>query len=611
MLGAHYQPSRTSGSPGHCTFTLWAPLCQQVDVHLVEPREALIPLQRDERGYWSGTVPDITPGTLYYYRLDGERDCSDPASLAQPKGVHGPSQVINPQYEWTDRDWTGIPLEQMMLYELHVGTFTPEGTFDAIISRLPELKDLGINTIELMPVAAFPGDRNWGYDGVYPYAVQSSYGGVSGLKKLVNACHQQEMAVVLDVVYNHLGPEGNYLWGLGTYFIDKYKTPWGSAVNYDDAYSDGVRHYFIENVRYWLETCHFDALRLDAIHAIYDFGAKHIFEEMAIVTQQLAQEQRRQLYLIAESDLNDPRVIRPQTEGGLGLDAQWSDDFHHALHTVLTGERQGYYADFGDLEQLAQAYRDAFVYAWRYSAFRKRYHGNTPEGCKGEQFIVYGQNHDQVGNRMLGDRFSSLLPFAAQKLAAAAVVLSPYVPMLFMGEEYGEPNPFLYFISHGDPDLVEAIRQGRKVEFAEFHAEGQAPDPQDKETFHRSKLQWDLRHQGHHQKLWQFYQRLFTLRREVPALAHLERDNVEVSIDGSVLKLHRWYEKSHVRCWLNFSIEQAHLSDTLSGTWQRLLDSSESSWGGSGSTKPSALSSPLETEFTLEPFNIVVYGQVL
>jgi maltooligosyltrehalose trehalohydrolase len=612
MLGAHYQPSSEANSSAYCTFMLWAPLCQQVAVHLVEPTEAFIPLQRDEQGYWSGTLPEICPGTLYYYHLDGERDCPDPASFSQPQGVHGPSQVIDPQHAWTDQDWTGVTLEQMTLYELHVGTFTSEGTFEAIIPRLPELKSLGINTIEIMPVAAFPGDRNWGYDGVFPYAVQTSYGGVEGLKQLVNACHVEGMAVVLDVVYNHLGPEGNYLWELGTYFIDKYKTPWGSAVNYDDVYSNGVRHYFIENVRYWLETCQLDALRLDAVHAIYDFGAKHILKEMATITKQLAQQQGRQLYLIAESDLNDPQIIRPQAQGGYGIDAQWSDDFHHALHAVLTGEQQGYYSDFGSLEHLAKAYRNAFVYAWDYSPFRKRYHGEEPKGCLGRQFVVCSQNHDQVGNRMGGDRLSTLIPFAAQKLAAAAVILSPFVPLLFMGEEYGEPNPFLYFVSHSDQALIKAIREGRKVEFAEFHAQGEAPDPQTPETFARSTLQWDLRQQGKHQQLWQFYQRLFELRRQTPALAHLERDHIEVTIIGdSILKLHRGYQKSQVLCWLNFSSESIQVTDSFSpGSWSKLLDSSESIWGGSGSSHPLQYpNGTIEAPITLPPYSAVVYGQ--
>ncbi len=346
-----------------CNFTLWAPLFKEVAVHLLSPQEKIIPLKQMERGYWEGKITDVEPGTLYFYQLNGEADRADPASHSQPKGVHGPSEVIDHNaFVWNDQNWKGVSLAEMVIYELHVGTFTSEGTFTGIIPRLPYLRELGINTIEIMPVAEFPGERNWGYDGVFPYGVQYSYGGVNGLKQLVDACHQQGIAVILDVVYNHLGPEGNYLWGLQTYFTDKYKTPWGSAINYDDAYSDGVRNYFVENVLYWLNDYHIDALRLDAVHAIYDCGAKHILQEMAEAVRKYSHNQGRKYYLIAESDLNDPRIIRSQEVGGYSVDAQWSDDFHHILHTLLTKENQGYYADFGKLEQLAKIYCCGYVY---------------------------------------------------------------------------------------------------------------------------------------------------------------------------------------------------------------------------------------------------------
>jgi maltooligosyltrehalose trehalohydrolase len=608
--GSHYLGDR------RCQFTLWAPLQQQVAVHLVSSQERLVPLERDERGYWQGIVEDVEPGSHYFFQLDGDTDRPDPASHAQPRGVHGPSQVVDHgRFTWGDRDWPGVSLEKLVVYELHVGTFTPEGTFEAIIPRIPELLELGITAIELMPVAQFPGDRNWGYDGVYPFGVQTSYGGVEGLKRLVNACHRQGMAVILDVVYNHLGPEGNYLWGLGTYFTDKYKTPWGSAVNYDEAYSPGVRHYFSENVRYWFETCHIDALRLDAIHAIYDFGAKHILQELAETTAEVSQAQGRKVYLIAESDLNDPRIIRPVARGGYGVDAQWSDDFHHALHTLLTGENRGYYQDYGMIHDLAKAYEKTFVYTWDYSHFRQRYHGSDPTDCPAHQFVVCSQNHDQVGNRMMGDRLSTLVPFAALKLAAAAVILSPYIPLLFMGEEYGETNPFLYFVSHGDPDLVAAVRAGRKQEFAEFHDQGEAPDPQAVETFERSRLDWDKRRQGRHQHLWQFYQTLLRLRADHPALANLSRQDMNVSIlaGDQVLELHRWHGDRAAKVWMNVTSHTATVTPSCPPEpWKKLLDTSDACWGDGGSDLPDVISDQAtrdgDQSLALAPYHLVVYG---
>ncbi|MCX7594943.1 MAG: malto-oligosyltrehalose trehalohydrolase, partial [Fischerella sp.] len=608
-IGSQYSNDRT------CKFTLWAPLVGEAAVKLVAPEEKIIPLQKDDRGYWHGSVSNVDPDTLYFYQLEGQTDRPDPASHFQPKGVHGPSQVIDHNsYSWSDEQWRGIPLEQMVIYELHVGTFTKTGTFEAVITRIPELRELGINTIEIMPVAQFPGERNWGYDGTFPYAVQNSYGGVNGLKRLVNACHQQGMAVILDVVYNHLGPEGNYLWGFGTYFTDHYKTLWGSAVNFDGHYSDGVRNYFVQNALYWLETFHIDGLRLDAVHAIYDFGAKHILAEMAEAVAQLSQQQGRKRYLIAESDLNDPRIIRPPQVGGYGIDAQWSDDFHHALHTVLTGEQQGYYKDFGTLEHLAKAYRHSFVYTWDYSPHRRRYHGNDASDRPSHQFVVCSQNHDQVGNRMLGDRLSSLISFDGLKLAAAAVLLSPYVPLLFMGEEYGETAPFLYFVSHSDPDLIKGVREGRKAEFAAFFeiSGQQAPDPQAVETMERSRLNWEKRHEGKNRMLWLFYQKLLQLRREIPALANLDRNNLEASVvePEKVLQLQRWCENSQILCWLNFSQEVVEMKANIPiGNWKKLLDSADPTWGGAGSQLPETLTTQSQPTLVLNAESVVIYSQ--
>ena len=606
-LGSEYIGDRI------CNFTLWAPLMEEVAVHLVAPEDKVIPLQADELGYWRGTVTNVEPGSLYFYQLNGEKDLPDPASNSQPQGVHGASEVIDhSKFQWRNSPWRGVPLEKMVIYELHVGTFTQEGTFTAVIPRIPELKELGITAIEIMPVAQFPGERNWGYDGVYPYGVQYSYGGVDGLKQLVDACHEQGMAVILDVVYNHLGPEGNYLWSLETYFTDRYKTPWGSAINYDGPYSYGVREYFIQNVLYWLETYRIDALRLDAINAIYDVGAKHILQAMADATATVGQK-GWQRYLIAESDFNDPRMISPSEVGGYGLDGQWSDDFHHALHTLLTGEKQGYYKDYdGSLEQLAKAYTNSFIYdGEQYSLYRQRYHGKTPSECDSCQFVIYGQNHDQVGNRMWGDRNSHFLSFAGVKLSAAAVILSPYVPLLFMGEEYGETAPFLYFISHSDPNLIEAVRQGRKQEFAEFYSSETSPDPQAVDTMLRSQLNWEQRHQGKQRMLWLFYQKLLQLRAEIPALANLDRHNLEVEIMRSqkVLQLKRHYQDSQVIYWLNFSQERVTLRENLpTGNWNKLLDSADEQWGGVGSSAPEVFAGETEQELVISPQSVLLYS---
>ena len=573
-----------------CQFTVWAPLREKVAVEIVAPQKRLIPLQPSGRGYWQTTVSEIDPGTLYLYQLGGDTIRPDPASYFQPQSVHDPSQIVDHSiFNWQDRDWTGIPLEKLIIYELHVGTFTAEGTFTAIIPRLNQLKELGINTIQLMPVAQFPGTRNWGYDGVYPFAVQNSYGGVNGLKQLVDACHQRGIAVILDVVYNHFGPEGNYTSNFAPYCTDKYHTPWGSAINFDDAYSDGVRNFFIENALYWFREYHIDALRLDAIHAIYDFGAKHFLAELAEKVAEFSQQQGRKFYLIAESDLNDVRVINLRELGGYGIDAQWSDDFHHSLHTLLTGEEQGYYQDFGRCEHLAKALQESFVYSWQYSSYRQRYHGSSARDIPSSQFVVCCQNHDQVGNRMLGERLSQLVSFEALKLAAGVVLLSPYIPLLFMGEEYGEENPFLYFVSHGDPDLIEAVRQGRKREFKAFKWQGEPPDAQSEETFLRCQLNWQQRTEGKHRVLLKFYQQLIQLRQQIPALRQLERKNIEVSSveTDKLILLRRWSESSQVFCLMNFSEQIITYNVTLpEGNWHKQLDSSDSQWLGSGSLMP-------------------------
>jgi maltooligosyltrehalose trehalohydrolase len=574
-------------------FTVWAPLVRSMAVKIVTVPERLVPMKRTESGYWMAALNALPAGTRYLYRLDNDRDRPDPASHFQPDGVHGPSQVVDHgAFPWMDGEWKGLPLPSMVMYEIHTGTFTPEGTFEAIIPRLAALKALGINVVELMPVAQFPGTRNWGYDGVYPYAVQNSYGGPEGLKRLVNACHTTEMAVILDVVYNHLGPEGNYLWDFGPYFTDKYRTPWGQAINFDGPCSDEVRNYFIGNALHWVREYHLDALRIDAIHGIFDFSAKHILQELGEAVHLEAAALGRSVFVIPESDLNDVKAVNPIEIGGYGLDAQWNDDFHHAVHALITGELKGYYEDFGRVEQMEKALREGFVYSGQYSSFRKRKHGNDSKDRPAHQFVVFSQNHDQVGNRMLGDRISKLASFEALKLAAGLVILSPSLPLLFMGEEYGEDVPFLYFVSHGDKDLIDAVRNGRRGEFKAFSWEGEPPDPQSEGTFRASKLDWGKRERGHHHLLLGFYEQLIRLRRNMPALSGLDRNRLEVSVvpdAKNIVTMRRWdgSNASHVYGLFNFEKSNVNITVPLpAGLWTKVIDSSDSAWAGPGSLLP-------------------------
>jgi len=595
---------------GASEFRVWAPHLGKVEVRLVSPPGGNYPLCQDETGFWTGVVEGARPGSDYFLVLEGERERPDPASAFQPEGVHGPSRVIDHEtFAWSDGHWSGLALEEMIIYELHVGTFSEEGTFAGIIPHLDELLELGVNTLNLMPVAQFPGERNWGYDGTYPFAVQNSYGGPDGLKDLVDACHQRGMAVILDVVYNHLGPEGNYLADYGPYFTDRFRTPWGQALNFDGAYSDPVRSYFIENALHWFDAYHVDGLRLDAVHAICDLGAKHFLRELGEVVENYCKTKGRRHLLIPESDLNDARLIRPRSLDGHGLDAQWCDDFHHALHVLLTGEKTGYYADFGKIEQLEKAFREGFVYAWDYSPYRKKRHGSSSTGCPAHQFIVFSQNHDQVGNRMLGERLSTLVPFEALKLAAATVILSPFVPLLFMGEEYGEENPFLYFVSHSDPDLQEAVRQGRNKEFEGFRWQGECPDPQSPMTFLRSRLNREGKSAGKCRVLQKFYCRLIALRREVPALANLSKEDLSLHSEPGqkMLMIQRWHGNSRIAGILNFDVSPAYLAveGLLRGRWRLDLNSAEETWLGPGGSLPETLESV--ESLPVPPLSFVLY----
>lgn len=539
---------------------LWAPFAKTVQLLLVKSQKKFY-LQKADHGHWKLTTDQIAPGSLYMFILDESKVIPDPASLSQPEGVHGPSEAIDLRtFSWTDSRWRNLPLENYLIYELHTGTFTPEGTFSAVEARLDHLKSLGINAIEIMPVAQFPGGRNWGYDGVFPFAVQNSYGGAGGLQRLVNTCHEKGFAVILDVVFNHLGPEGNYFHEFGPYFTDKYHTPWGKAVNFDDAWCDQVRRFFIENALMWFRDFHIDALRLDAVHAIKDFSPVHILREIKQYTNRLEEDTGRTCYLIAETDLNDTRFIDTLDNRGYGMDAQWLDEFHHALRVTAGGERTGYYSDFNGIRHLAKAYQDAYVYDGIYSHHRRKIFGSKTLN-PGKQFVVFSQNHDQVGNRMLGERSSLLFSVEMQKLMAAAVMVSPYLPMLFMGEEWGETNPFLYFVSHEDTDLIESVRKGRRAEFAEFHARGEAPDPQSEKTFQQSKLQWQLLNKGHHEVMFRYYQALITARKNLTALSRLNRKHLATMFnqDSETLVLHRWHGDQNVICLMNFSGTQQEM----------------------------------------------------
>jgi maltooligosyltrehalose trehalohydrolase len=598
---------------GQCRFVVWAPASCTVEVRILAPAERLVPLAKGERGYYHAVVDGVEPGSLYFYRLDQQREYPDPASQSQPQDVHGPSQVVDTRFPWQDQDWFGLPLHQYVLYELHVGTYTPEGTLAGILPHLSALRELGVTAVELMPVAQFPGSRNWGYDGVYPFAVQHSYGGPEALKRLVNACHQQGLAVVLDVVYNHLGPEGNYLGDFGPYFTDRYKTPWGSALNFDGPYSDEVRRLFIENALYWVTDFHIDALRLDAVHAIVDQSAQPFLQEVAMAVHAQAERLNRRIYVIAESNLNDTRLIHAPELGGYGLDAQWSDDFHHALHVLLTGERTGYYQDFGRLQHLAKAWREGFVYDGEYSVYHQRRHGNSSRHIPAPQLVVCAQNHDQVGNRMRGERLSQLVTFEACKLAAGAVLLSPFIPLLFMGEEYGETAPFPYFISHLDPALVAAVQRGRRDEFAAFRWQGEPPDPQHETTFLQARLDHTRRHTGHHRVLYDFYKELLQLRKALVSLAQLSKDTMDVLgyEQERVLFVRRWHANEEVALVFHFGLVKTSVALPLPpGRWHRRFDSAQERWQGSGSPVPMELISAGEALLTLSPtmFVLLVCG---
>jgi maltooligosyltrehalose trehalohydrolase len=593
-MTAAFAPGAVPDDVGSTRFTVWAPARRTVTLSLAGI-DRMVDLPELGGGYFGALVPDCGVGTRYAYLLDGEGPYADPASRSQPDGVHGPSEVIDlSDHHWEDAAHRTRPLWQHVISEVHVGTLTPEGTFDGAIAALDDLVEVGISAVELMPVAQFPGKRNWGYDGVFPFAVQNSYGGAAGLQRFVDACHQRGLDVILDVVYNHLGPEGNVLDAFGPYFTDRYRTPWGPAVNFDGPSSNDVRAFFLHNARQWFTDFHIDGLRLDAVHEIIDRTAIPFLVELSEEVGNLGDG-----FLVAESADNNPRIVTPVSSGGFGMDAQWNDDFHHAVHAAITGECTGYYGDYGTVEDIAIAMHEGFVYQGEYSAFRGRDHGARSGDLPPERFVVFAQNHDHIGNRPKGDRLVNLVTLEQVQLATALVLLAPGVPLLFMGEEYGDPAPFPYFIDHGDPVLVEAVRAGRAQEFAAFAELGEVPDPDAEATFDAARLDRALRHKGDHQRQWALHRALIALRRSSPALQRSRRTSARASVASRVVTLIRSHPRESVVALFNVSAEpaQAALPPAPRGgpapeatrCWSKLIDAGAPAFGGRGEALPHVL----------------------
>ena len=597
-------------------FRVWAPKANSMSVLMLSGKAVgTVAMQPEGNGYYSVAIPGVVDGDRYLYQAGDRQARPDPVSRFQPEGVHEASQVVDPRlFAWLDQGWSGLPLEQYRIYELHVGTFTGEGTFQAVIPFLEYLVDLGITAIELMPVAQFPGNRNWGYDGVYLFAPQNSYGGPDGMKQLVNACHRKGLAVILDVVYNHFGPEGSYNDQFGYYVADKYKTPWGGAMNFDGPYSDPVVEFFMSNALYWINEFHVDALRLDAVDWIFDQTPNHFLRRLSGEVHTLRERLGRCIHLFAENDTNDPRLINPPEIGGYGIDAQWCDNFHHALRTLLTGETAGYYEDFGQFSQMVKAYAEGFVYSGEYSSFRKRRHGGSARGCPTSGFVVFAQNHDQIGNRKCGDRLSSKQSLEKLLLAAGVVLLSPYLPLLFMGEEYGEQAPFHYFVDHSDPVLIEAVSRGKNEEHASGICEGEVPDPSAESTYLESKIDLTLKREGEQALLLEFYRQLLAMRAKLPALQVFRRERMEVTglSQQKTLAIRRWAENSELLCLFSFGNVQEEVVLSLpQGNWEKILDSSAHHWRGPGEVAAASIAVTNGNEqstITINPFSVLVYA---
>jgi maltooligosyltrehalose trehalohydrolase len=560
------------------TFRVWAPLPKKIELQL---NGKIFPMTREENGWWSVEISAAKAGDDYGFILDGEGPFPDPRSPLQPNGVHKLSRLVDQDsFQWTDKNFQAPPLSSAIIYELHLGTFTAQGTFLSAIEKLDHLVSLGVTHVELMPVVEFSGDHGWGYDGVDLFAPHHALGAPDDLKKLVDACHARGLAVILDVVYNHLGPSGNYLAKFAPYFTKKFASPWGEGINFDGPDSDEVRRFFCDNALMWLRDYHFDGLRLDAVHGIVDTSATHFLEQLKMEVGELSAQLGRNLVLIPESDLNDPRLLWSRERGGFQLDAQWSDDFHHALHTVLTGEKTGYYSDFGKLENLAKALRHAFVYDGNFSAHRRRKHGRSTEGLSGHRFLAYLQNHDQIGNRAMGERSGALMSLGKLKIGAALVLTSPFVPMLFQGEEWAASTPFFYFTDYQEPELANAVREGRCREFAAFGWKPEeTADPQAQETFEKSKLSWNEISKPPHAKILDWHKKLIQLRRDESDLNDGEMKSVRAHFDEEK----RWLvvERGAISVVCNLADHPQHIP-LQAGKRQILLASNPALEAGDG-----------------------------
>ncbi len=594
---------------GKARFGVWAPGRRSVSVHITAPYDKTVPLAKGEGGFFTGEVGVVEAGVRYLYRLDDSEEFPDPASLSQPEGVFGPSEVVDQAFPWTADYWMGLPLSDFVVYELHVGTFTAKGTFDAAILELSRLRDLGVTAVELMPVAQFPGRRNWGYDGVFPSAAQDSYGGPDAFRRFVDACHKRGLAVILDVVYNHLGPEGSRVAAYGPYYNPSFQTPWGKALNFDGPDSDPVRAFFIQSALWWLDDCRVDGLRLDATSTIPDLSERPFVAELAEAVAALARRTNRLVYLMAEHLRNDARVVRPRELGGWGLDSQWGDDLHHALHSLLTGEKSGYYADYGGLADLAKAYAEGWCFdGTRVNRWRGRTVGTPGGPLAGRKFVAYWQNHDQVGNRCDGARAASLVSLEAHKLGLGAVLLSPYVPLLFMGDEYGETRPFHFFADFGDGGLREAVRKGRLEEMRSFGWPGEPPDPNAPETFAACVLDPKARDAHAGVRLAALVRELARLRREHPAFKEPGKENMKVEVCGGLPLLAVQRGGGRALALFHFG-DRPHEgpAPVPAGRWRLLLDSSDDRWGGAGAAAQTVLASAGECRLKLNPKSFALY----
>ncbi len=562
---------------GGTSFRVWAPRTSSLEVKIVDGPTAR--LRADGEGYYAATLEGVRPGARYVYRFPDGRERPDPASLLQPEGVHGPSEVVDLADIAPRSRGPQHSLQRLVFSEIHLGTYSREGTAGGAARHLRELSEAGYTAVEVMPVAAFPGARNWGYDGVDLFAAHAAYGGPAGLARLVEAAHARGLSAFLDVVYNHFGPEGNYLGEFGPYLTSRHRTPWGDAVNYDGPDSGPVRRFVIENALRWVASAGggFDGLRLDAVHGIVDDSPVHLLRELNDAVQREARETGRAIHVIAESDLNEARLVEPPERGGYGLSAAWADDFHHALHVALTGESSGYYEDFAPpaiepLDALVSALRSGWHYGGAYSKHRGRKHGTPGAHLSGRRFVVAAQNHDQIGNRARGERLAALTSPGGLRVAAALTALSPALPLFFQGEEWAATEPFQYFVSHGDPALVEAVRKGRREELKAFSWAGEVPDPQDEQTFLRSKVDRANRDTPAGRAGFLWHRDLLALRREHPALQDDRRDALEARRQGPALVLRRWSAGKEIAVVALFSEEEREV-ELPPGRWRAVLDS--------------------------------------